>query len=608
MGSGYGANQQPAQSPRVANSPRSPGGAQAPQVNQQQRPGGQGQQAMQRAVNAVGAVNAMARPSNRDQPAMQQQQRPGVSGQPAVQQKRPDGQGQQAMQRAVNKVGAVNALAQPRQQAPQVPRQPPQQMGQSPAGQQMRTQQQQQQPAPLVGSGKVGTGAVAKAAAGFTEENAIGRARDDSVLSEEVRPIVAMINQLLRNRQMLKFKIKHCFDQVATNEQINRDGLKQLQERLSQRMSMPIEAFGTTDAVDFERFDFKGSGTLSVNQAYKMVKFSLVEYRKLIGGADDKVDIEWKDSLASAGYQIEKVLGHGAYGEAKQARDRDGKHWCIKCFPKEKMSSTALQDLSQEFQTLNLLSCNSVAGASQLFQDNSSYYMVGELFRGGEFDTLKSKARAQGVSITQDWYRGIFLQIVEGLVFMHQQAIIHCDIKEPNLMVKTAEYSRPQVVIIDLGVTVSVAKPDPKIPHGTPGYVPPETLETLKWFPVGDLFSLGVTILQMLIDKTPSDNGGGIFIEGCHGVQEVFVATRKRSHPMHLVPPELAKVGAFADKLLTKKRQQRPLAVQCLKDPLFARLGKTQRKKIQAPWLCVTLSETWRRRTLLQRVASRRQC
>merc|ERR1711970_656344 len=109
-------------------------------------------------------------------------------------------------------------------------------------------------------------------------------------------------------------------------------------------------------------------------------------------------------------------------------------------------------------------------------------------------------------------------------------------------MLKTANYQQPQVVVIDLGVAKAMAASDEGIPHGTPGYVPPETWETKKWFPTGDVFSLGVVILQVMIDKSPPtgprDQGspGGIFVEGCANVREIFLATQSRPAPTHLIP------------------------------------------------------------------------
>lgn len=238
------------------------------------------------------------------------------------------------------------------------------------------------------------------------------------------------------------------------------------------------------------------------------------------------------------------------------------------------MKASAAEDLTHEFEALKLLHCNAIAGASEMFQDESMYYMVCEMYYGGDFETLKPRALEQGVTLTENWWRSVFCQVLEGLAFMHEQATIHCDIKEQNLMVKTTDLAQPQVVIIDLGVAVSMAAEDDGHPAGTPGYVPPETLETLMWFPRGDLFSMGVVILQMMIDKVSTGNYEGIFQEGCRSVQEIFAATRSRQAPTHLLPPEMPLLMQLTEQLLQKKRKDRPTAAQALKHTWFQGYGE----------------------------------
>merc|ERR1712232_1454588 len=98
---------------------------------------------------------------------------------------------------------------------------------------------------------------------------------------------------------------------------------------------------------------------------------------------------------------------------------------------------------------------------------------VGEPYHGGDFMTLKQRARAQGVVMTENWLRGIFMQCFEALEFMHEQAMIHCDIKEPNIMLKTNDFSKPEIVLIDFGVSKAMAQKANGMPGGTPGYMPP---------------------------------------------------------------------------------------------------------------------------------------
>jgi serine/threonine protein kinase len=200
--------------------------------------------------------------------------------------------------------------------------------------------------------------------------------------------------------------------------------------------------------------------------------------------------------------------------------------------------------------------------------------LVGEAYHGGDFMTLKERAVEQGVA-SEDWFRNVFRQCFEALVFMHEQAMMHCDIKEPNLMLREKSFRNPRVVVIDLGVCACMATSDNGMPHGTPGYVPPETLKTRKWFPRGDVFSLGVSICQIMCDKLPPTGArdrntpGGIFIEGCINVREIFQATIQRVPPLHLMPEEYPLLTPLVEKLLDKTHENRPSAPMVLNETWF---------------------------------------
>lgn len=167
------------------------------------------------------------------------------------------------------------------------------------------------------------------------------------------------------------------------------------------------------------------------------------------------------------------------------------------------------------------------------------------------------------------------MQVVEGLAFMHEQAMIHCDIKEPNMMVKLPNYSAPQIVIIDFGISKAMASSDGPCLKGTPGYLPPETYDSGFWYPRGDVFSAGVAIFQLLTDKLPPEGPrtlqtpGGIFIEGCGAMQDIQQATKTRQPPYHLLPSDTGGLNRLLPGMLAKRMQDRPTAVQLLKDPWF---------------------------------------
>lgn len=394
------------------------------------------------------------------------------------------------------------------------------------------------------------------------------------LMQVEAGRIIETVTELLKDRNVLKRAVVQCFKRVdGGTDSVNLVGLQQFRALLSQVIQVPTEAFG--DIVHtYICFDFDGNGSLEVNEVYKLVKFHLREYRKKLGGSETTVDMPFK-SLQDAGYRVTKELGRGSQGIVRLAVSREGKEVCVKCLQKSQMSASGIEELQEEFQTLQHLCCERIASVSELFQDTQFYYMVGEPYLGGDFMTLRPRARAQGVTMSEKWLRGIFRQCVDGLAFMHEQAMMHCDIKEPNIMLKTTDFQNPQVVLIDFGVSKAMAAKPNGMPGGTPGYMPPETLDTYKWFPRGDIFSLGVTIMQVMTDKIPPTGArnintpGGIFVEGCLTIQDIMQATRVRQPPFHLMPASVPGLTKLLQAMLTKQMQLRPTAPQVLKDPWF---------------------------------------
>jgi len=158
---------------------------------------------------------------------------------------------------------------------------------------------------------------------------------------------------------------------------------------------------------------------------------------------------------------------------------------------------------------------------------------------------------------------------------MHQQAMMHCDIKEPNLMLKTQDLHSPKVVLVDFGVSTAMGAHDTGICGGTPGYIPPETLRARKWFPKGDIFSLGVVVFQMLTDSTPNTatctgpQPRGLFLEGCSTFREVCEATFKRTPQYEKITHNFMRLGRLTEQLLRKDQQLRPRAPEALQGPWF---------------------------------------
>jgi len=375
---------------------------------------------------------------------------------------------------------------------------------------------------------------------------------------------------LMSDRQQLKKDVVKCFKAVAGGRKnIDIHALRQFMPLLAQRLNLPNAAFGDIEQTQ-QRFDFNGNGQFEVNEVYKLVKFSLYDYMKQIG-ARPEVDIPHK-SLASAGLRVTRELGSGSQATAMLATDTMGRERCVKVYRKGQMQVGGIAELKDEFEAMKLVACKNVAQIDEIFQDASSYYMVGDVMHGGDFVTLVMRARQAGANTDEAWHRNLFRQCFEALLFMHEQALMHCDIKEPNLMLKTPDYHNPHVVLIDFGVSTAMAKKDTGLAGGTPGYIPPETYELGKWFPGGDVFSMGVVMTQLVLGMVPNEKIGqpmiGIFLQGCTTFDMVRTATLTRPAPTHQI--QYPGLGQLCAKCLTKQLQGRPKAPQVLRDPWFS--------------------------------------
>jgi calcium-dependent protein kinase len=100
----------------------------------------------------------------------------------------------------------------------------------------------------------------------------------------------------------------------------------------------------------------------------------------------------------------------------------------------------------------------------------------------------------------------MLIGLLQGVAYMHAQAVMHRDLKLENIMVRrdSRRNGRVMPVIIDLGLAEYVtAEKYLYVRCGTPGYVAPEVLVIKSADPVQtyseacDMFSLGV-ILHIL--------------------------------------------------------------------------------------------------------------
>src|SRR5215468_8658694 len=147
-----------------------------------------------------------------------------------------------------------------------------------------------------------------------------------------------------------------------------------------------------------------------------------------------------------------------------------------------------------------------VASVFHLGRTGSSYFYAMEFVEGETLENLIKRSGRLEVKLALE----IATQVATGLAAVHEQNLVHRDIKPPNIMVRLKEEGSVTAKIIDLGLAKAASEPlseagisMPGAFAGTPEFASPEQFVGDGVDIRSDLYSLGVTLWEMLIGRTP---------------------------------------------------------------------------------------------------------
>jgi len=144
-----------------------------------------------------------------------------------------------------------------------------------------------------------------------------------------------------------------------------------------------------------------------------------------------------------------------------------------------------------------------VASVFHIGESGGNYYYAMEFVEG---ESLAALIRRSGCLETH-LALGIVKEAAAGLVAIEKQHLVHRDIKPSNIMVSLQGGKLENVELIDLGLAKGVAEENTLSTVGafvgTPAYASPEQFAGIATDIRSDLYSLGVTLWEMLSGKLP---------------------------------------------------------------------------------------------------------
>ena len=145
-----------------------------------------------------------------------------------------------------------------------------------------------------------------------------------------------------------------------------------------------------------------------------------------------------------------------------------------------------------------------VASVFHLGRTGQNYFYAMEFVEGETLGNLIKRSGRLEVKLALE----IATQVAAGLAAVHKQNLIHRDIKPSNIMVSVEEGSTVIAKIIDLGLAKAVNEPSSQtaisVPGGfagTPEFASPEQFAGLGVDIRSDLYSLGVTLWEMVTGR-----------------------------------------------------------------------------------------------------------
>jgi len=201
-------------------------------------------------------------------------------------------------------------------------------------------------------------------------------------------------------------------------------------------------------------------------------------------------------------------LGRGAMGVSYKAFDVDLRVPVTLKLISEKYvgdESARLRFLREARAAAKVRHTN-VASVFHLGRSSGKYFYAMEFVDGETLESLVKRSGCLGVNLSLE----IVTQVAAGLAAIDEQHLVHRDIKPTNIIVKLKDDDRVTAKIIDLGLakTVGDSSSESSISvlggfAGTPEFASPEQFAGVGVDVRSDLYSLGVTLWEMLAGQTP---------------------------------------------------------------------------------------------------------
>jgi serine/threonine-protein kinase len=203
-------------------------------------------------------------------------------------------------------------------------------------------------------------------------------------------------------------------------------------------------------------------------------------------------------------FEVEKELGKGAMGVVYLGKDpKIGREVAVKTLAlSEQFEPQEMAEVKERFfreaQTAGRLSHPNIVTIYDTGEEHDYCYIAMELLRGASLAPYTKP----GQLLPAEKVVSIVARAADALGYAHREGVVHRDVKPANIMYDPASDT---LKLTDFGIArlTASSKTRTGMVLGTPSYMSPEQLAGRKIDGRSDLFSLAVTLYQLLSGRLP---------------------------------------------------------------------------------------------------------
>lgn len=297
-----------------------------------------------------------------------------------------------------------------------------------------------------------------------------------------------------------------------------------------------------------------GGGTKSVG-ATSSAPSAVSVSGSVIGRRKRKKTPEW---ITQRRFTLGKQIGEGSFGKVFEAMNDMGIIVAVK-----RMNflnkSAEIDDLLSEIDLMRGLSHPNIVEylGAIVDADQCCLYIFQEWVSRGSVQALLKDLGPFPPSVVRNYTR----QILHGLEYLHEQKIVHRDIKGGNILV----HNDGNVKLADFGASKKIGMDctvdDGSAIKGTPYFMAPEVLSQGHYGRKGDIWAVGCTMIQMFTGEPPWKD------RNLRGIMQLHALLQSWKHgpPPFVSPHPLpSEVHDCLEQCFRKEEDSRPTATELL--------------------------------------------